>query len=96
MMQHVLGLGRTKYKTNTKIQTKKTKIIRKANTCVPGSFWLYYWFVFYLYFCIFIYVAESSNCDDSLTQATGPLTQAAGLPQSDAGVGIGILRGLGG
>ena len=28
-----------------------------------------------------------------LTQATGPLTQATGPPRSDAGVGIGMLRG---
>ena len=27
-------------------------------------------------------------------QATGPLTQATGPPRSDAGVGIGMLRGI--
>ena len=30
-----------------------------------------------------------------LNQATGPLNQATGPPQSDAGVGIGMLRGAG-
>ena len=29
-----------------------------------------------------------------LTQAMGPLTQATGPPWSDAGVGIGMLRGI--
>ena len=31
--------------------------------------------------------------DWSLNQATGPLNQATGPPQSDAGVGIGMLIG---
>ena len=31
---------------------------------------------------------------EPLTQATGPLTQATGLLRSDAGVGIGMLRGI--
>ena len=42
------------------------------------------------------YVHETYNiqrfANHRKTQATGPLTQAAGSPQSDAGVGIGILR----
>ena len=30
-----------------------------------------------------------------LRQATGPLRQATGPPRSDAGVGVGMLRGAG-
>ena len=48
---------------------------------------------------MFIMYHESSWCimitpDVMLHVATGPLTQATGPPQSDAGVGIGMLRGI--
>ena len=42
-------------------------------------------------------IIPKCNTDENIRMdllATGPLTQATGPPRSDAGVGIGMLRGI--